>query len=305
VAVGGGDVQARFVAFLNAAGITVDDRVMSIVSRSSNLSSRVAMLGTPEDAVDLYRGAQSVPQSETRERVRRDRGITIDGDMLLPGIQNAEFFHAFDENYVPRVVKVPRGAGSAKLECALWNDVSDHVIPGAVFLVPVQFLGLGYSALNGGRGCDTHGVLMPLYSGTLARIPTPAGEDYAMKVIERIEPTLRFLNQRGWLHGDVKLSNIFLDYEGSAWLGDFGTSVLFAAGDFSGGTPSFQCESVGALEEPLRFDLIGLAVSVLGLLGLLKSSKASMEGWSIDVLKSSTLRISNSMLKAKVTSLLV
>ena len=261
------------------------------------------MLRTVEDAVDLYRGAQSVPQSETRERMRRDHGIAIDGDMLMSGVQNATFYHAF-ENYVPRVVKVPKGVGSAKSECALWKDVSGHVVPG-VFLVPVRLLVLGYGTIQGRGGCDTSGVLMPLYSGTLARIPTPADEDYATIVIERIEPTLRFLNQRGWMHGDVKPSNIFLDYEGSAWLGDFGSSVLLTAAEgFSGGTPSFQCEHFEALEDPLRFDLIGLAVSVLVLLGLIKPPKTSFEGWSLEVLKNSTLRISDPVLKAKLVSLL-
>ena len=78
---------------------------------------------------------------------------------------------------------------------------------------------------------------------------------------------------RGWLHGDVKLSNIFLDYSGDAWLGDpFGSSVrlIEIRCSFTGGTPTFQCGDVLVKREPLRFDLIGLAMSVLVLLWLLQ-----------------------------------
>jgi eukaryotic-like serine/threonine-protein kinase len=61
-----------------------------------------------------------------------------------------------------------------------------------------------------------------------------------MRVLDRIEPSLRFIHAGGWLHGDVKPSNIFIDVEGGLWLGDFGSSVKH--GDirarFGGGTPA-------------------------------------------------------------------
>ena len=77
---------------------------------------------------------------------------------------------------------------------------------------------------------------------------------------------------RGWLHGDVKPSNIFLDYSGDAWLGDFGSSLwlIEIRCSFTGGTPTFQCGDVLVKREQLRFVLISLATSVLVLLWLLQ-----------------------------------
>jgi serine/threonine protein kinase len=180
---------------------------------------------------------------------------------------------------------VPSHAGAAAAECALWKDVGPFALPAGAFLVPVELLSLSHGAMHEARSGPgrsdltplREGVLMPAYAGTLSNVPTPADAAYVARVVARLELTLRFLHARGWLHGDVKPSNVFLDFAGDAWLGDFGTSIptaAAAAGDFAGGTAAYQSEDVDVTREPLRFDLIGLAAAALELLGLLKPASA-------------------------------
>jgi len=254
-----------------------------------------------------------VPRTETRARVLRDLNVVIDGDMAVPGASLALFFHAF-EDYVPSVLKVPAGGSEAAArECALWLNVKDDVRHG-VFLTPVRLVPLSGDATHAvhirpGESETTKlaaGILMPAYAGTLARVPSPADARYAARIIGRVEPALRFLHSRGWLHGDVKPSNIFLDYGGDHWLGDYGSSVRLTniGRDFTGGTPTFQCGDIAAAREPLRFDLVGLATSVLVMLGLLDITAAPYDGWPLSALIAAVERVVDARLRAHITALI-
>ena len=269
---GSGSPRARFHALLSEAGVTVDDRIMSTIARKGSLSSRVMLIQSVPDALELYEAASRVPRTETRARVQRELNVTIDGSMAIPGVSTALFFHAF-QGCVPRVLKVPAGAGAAARECAMWLAVKDDV-PEGIFLAPVQLLPLSRDSahvVHISPGVEeatplSAGILMPAYAATLGAVPPPADAQYAARVIGRAEPALRFLHSRGWLHGDVKPSNIFLDHFGESWLGDYGSSVqlIDIERKFTGGTLAFQCSDVLAAHEPLRFDLIVLAVSSIG-----------------------------------------
>ena len=85
-----------------------------------------------------------------------------------------------------------------------------------------------------------------------------------LELASRLAPTLRFLHTGGWLHGDVKPCNNFLDYSGDAWLGDYGSSMPLGLVEsrYTGGTPAYQCSDLMAAREPLRFYLAGLAISL-------------------------------------------
>jgi hypothetical protein len=312
-AAGGSSPRERFRALLNSAGVEVDDRVMSTIAGSGTLSARVAMTSTVDEACALYSAASAVPHTATRATVQRERGVTIDGEFLVSGVQTALFLRAF-EHYVPRVLKVPLRAGAAAAECALWKDVSPHAPPDA-FLVPVALIALSHGAVHEARSGPgrsdvmplREGVLMPAYAGTLADVPKPADAAYVARVVARLEPTLRFLHARGWLHGDVKPGNIFLDFAGDSWLGDFGSSTPIAAaaqGEVAGGTPAYQSEDVSAAHEPLRFDLVGLAAAALELLGLIAPTSAPWSGWPRGALAAAAARIDDATLRVRIGALL-
>jgi len=239
----------------------------------------------------------------------------VDGDMAVPGANTALFFHAF-KGRVPHVLKVPSGsADKAANECELYAQVAAHPIPPGVFLVPVEPLDMRSGSrheAHGAPGQPSHetplrrGILMPAYAGTLLRFPVPMSADVALDVVSRLAPTLRFLHTLGWLHGDVKPGNIFLDYSGDAWLGDYGSSTPLGLIDsqYSGGTPAYQCCELKAQREPLRCDLAGLAISLLVQLGLLRLENAGYMGWPSAALQAALARMEDSQLRQELATLL-
>lgn len=285
---------------------------MSSIARSGLLASRVTVVSSVDEALQLYEDASRVPRTETRAAAR-EQGVIIDGDMPVPGAQTAQFFHAFKRN-IPHVFKVPANPRKVEQECALWLDVREAAYGATgVFLVPVEHLalrsgsqhivhtGAGHPDITPLRG----GILMPAYAGTVARFPPPIDSGYALNVIDRMKTTLDFIHGRGWLHGDIKPSNIFLDYNGETWLGDYGTSITVAdVANFTGGTPVFQCEEVHPADGIARFDLTGLAISVLVLLGLLDVMQAPMSGWPRGALDAALERVESAPLRTRLASLM-
>ena len=194
-----------------------------------------------------------------------------------------------------------------------------------VFLVPVRHL-----ALRGDHLVPqtteapaqsillTGGILMPFYSCTLAdwsdaiasRKPgtslLESDITFVAETISRMASTLRFLHTHGWLHGDVKPSNIFLDNEGKAWLGDYGSSWLMAeAPTDMTGTPAFTCpcQEIPALRGGV-FDLVGLAICMLSVLGFLDPNAAAMSGWQMTEVHAALQRVTPERIKLSLVQLL-
>ena len=268
-----------------------------------------------DDALALYQAAEATPRTSTRALLRREQDVIVDGDMAVPGAQTALFFHAF-KGKVPHVLKVPCGsAEKAANECVLYAEVAARPIPQDVFLVPVELLDMCSGSIHeahGAPGQPSHvtplrrGILMPAYAGTLSRYPVPMSAAVALEVASRLAPTLRFLHASGWLHGDVKPGNIFLDYSGDAWLGDYGSSLPLGLieSQYTGGTPAYQCSDLTAAREPLRFDLAGLAISLLVQLGLLRLSDAAYVGWPSIALQAALARVEDAQLRQVLAVLL-
>lgn len=301
-----GSPRERFCSLLAGAGVRADDLVLAIIARSAGLSYRLLVAGTVEEAVALYKAAEATPRTITRVHLR-ETGVIVDGDMAVPGAQTALFFHAF-KHEVPHVLKVPAGGASkVESECALFADVAPRAPPD-VFLAPVERLEFFHGVQQGER-CDVTplraGILMPAYAGTLLRLPAPMSAAYALKVLARLAPTLRFLHASGWLHGDVKPGNIFLDYSGCAWLGDYGSSVRLAeAARYTGGTPAYQCADIDPAAAPLRFDLAGLAVTLLLQDGALRLEDAGHLGWPMTALQAALARVQSAPLREGLAVLL-
>jgi hypothetical protein len=67
-----------------------------------------------------------------------------------------------------------------------------------------------------------------------------------------------------WIHGDVKSSNIFRDYNGDLWLGDYGSSFeIKNFKDFTGGTLNYQIIDGEYYNNPTYFDKVGLCLTIL------------------------------------------
>ena len=282
----------RFQALLVGAGVVAEPRVLSTIAESAVLSTQATMCTTPDVAVTVYELAAHVLRTRTKARVRREKNIVINGLMLVEGVQSALFFHAF-ESTVPRVLKVPLAQGRAAAECALWQELPSAARASAA-LVPVTYLelvGLHEAAPGSSATALREGILMPHYACTLAQVPAPMDARWALATARRLAAALDTLHAHGWLHGDVKPANIFIDaHTGNAWLGDYGSSVRRAdIGTYSGGTPAFQCADVTVAAAPTFLDRAGLAISILSALGMLGAERVPT-GWPLAALRAAVSR---------------
>ena len=77
-----------------------------------------------------------------------------------------------------------------------------------------------------------YGVLMPRYPGVLSEFTGAhfwANSEVIVKILNQISGAIALLHAKNLVHMDVKASNVFLDGEASAFLGDFGS--MTAMGD--------------------------------------------------------------------------
>ena len=250
----------------------VKESVLSRIVTSPYLCIQAISVTLPEEAYTLYANAENSPQSTTRA-FAMEYGVMIDGQLLFPGRQRALFVRAFENGNVAMVLKIPHEASHVPKECLLYEHVGEDAKRHDIALVPVRNLPLQERSSHcpGTSSPERSlraGILMPNYSYTLHDIPKPISILIATELFNRLSRAIDFLHDRKWLHGDVKSANIFCKDDGHAYLGDYGSSVRYDdLRHFTGGTPRYQCADVNFIEDPRRFDRMGLLLSLLEKLG--------------------------------------
>ena len=252
------------VRFQQLLRMEVPQETMDLIVNNGWTAARLNVISTPAQAEKLYNDAQIFPQEETRANVDNQYGIKIDGQLPVPGAQTALFLRAFEGPTI-NVIKIDHDQSKAKQERDFYEENADAAR--AYSLVPVKLLKLSghYKSKNSPEKVLTYGLLMPFYTHTFDEYPIPYDAAYAFpKLLEAVE----FMHSKGWMHGDIKPSNIFVDFKGNAWLGDYGSSVKFSdVESFSGGTPHYQCR-VDHIKFPKLVDYTGLIISFLAKLGV-------------------------------------
>ena len=126
----------------------------------------------------------------------------------------------------------------------MYDELGADARAAGVHLVPVRLITMRGSHRVGADVTSLNaGILMPAYPVTLALVPRALLLSHGAYMLELLQAAVDFLFARGWVHGDVKPSNIFLSgVDGLPWLGDFGSSVRTAEvrAGFQGGTPHFM-----------------------------------------------------------------
>jgi len=266
----------RMRRLLQGSSFEVDDKVLSCCTQNSWLAARLNCVSTEEDALKLYVDAAAIPQTQTRA-MAKEEGVTIDGPMQFAGAQTASFFRAFENTKHVRVLKVNNVVSKSVSECRLYAALGRNAVECGVALVPVRLLSLDKSSEHQSTRASPPrkmspfvGLLMPCYAHSFDDLPAPIPCNHALEVFRRVIAAIDFIHDHGWLHGDVKPGNIFCDWNGDAWLGDYGSSVpLDALSTFTGGTPKYQCIDVSHLDRARLFDGVGLVLSLLERLGVL------------------------------------
>jgi hypothetical protein len=286
----------RLRTLLVEAGAPVDESLVRRIVTSRALQGSLAFCSTAADVAQFCQAIGAEPQSETRATVLSETGVCIDGDIYVPHRTTALFKWAFD-GAVPCVLKIPSGRlAAAQRECRLYSELGAAAKAGGIALVPVRPLTLR-GAHYAGRDATplSGGILMPSYPLTLAQAPLQVALRQGARILARLEAALDFLAAHGWVHGDVKPSNIFLcGITGDAWLGDFGSSVRIAEAraEFQGGTPSFQVQGVAVEAPGAAFDRAGLVVSLLVAAGMLEAGSRDSLAWPRQVVQAAIARLS-------------
>eukprot|EP00048_Salpingoeca_helianthica_P025141 m.38033 g.38033 ORF g.38033 m.38033 type:complete len:298 (+) comp9911_c0_seq1:173-1066(+) len=284
---------------------------------------RLDILQSSEEAVALYKFAEQ-PHTTTKAAVLRASGVDINESLPFRTAGKSMFFLAFERS-VPRVLKISEGHASAQEECRMFDEVARLAPASQVFLVPVRHLALrGEHTVHDSTDSPaqstllTGGLLMPFYPCTLADwgyalvsrkpkielLETDITFVCEPVTVSRMASTLQFLHAQGWLHGDVKPSNIFLDNEGKGWLGDYGSSWFIAKPrtDLTG-TPAFTCEGIPATRGGV-FDMVGLVISMLSVLGFLDLGAAASTGWKLAEVTTALRRVTCERIKHALAPLL-
>jgi len=271
--------KEKLIKLLAQFGMNIDasSAIVSRITESPWLSSRLLVCSTKEEALLIYESANRIPQSKTRA-IAMKHGFTIDGELHFSGVQTASFFRAFQYIKLPLVLKINREPSKSRSECCLFNELRVEVEAAGVPLVPVQLLELDKKSVHQTKASPERamspflGLLMPSYSHSFNDLPKPISISYALEVFDRIILAIEFIHDRQWMHGDVKSGNIFCDYLGAPWLGDYGSSIKhkFISSGFTGGTPFYQCVDVSPFDSPRLFDGIGLILSLLDKLDVME-----------------------------------
>ena len=243
-------------------------------------------------------GVASVPPGMNRTLDETGRCVRFGWASELLAAVNATWPH-------PQHLLVNAGRSAANLQ-----SFASYICIDPVYCVPVTLVDLSgeHAVLLAGGATDVTplraGILMPRYACTLSNVPQPMDASWALRVLSRMSASLRAVHAAGWVHGDVKPSNIFLDFAGDAWLGDYGSSRRMSdVASYTGGTPAFQCADV-SVEEPARFDRACLAVTMCSAMGVLEPKRAPTVGWPAASLHGALAELAEAPLKAALEELL-
>ena len=291
----------KLIRLLKLTEIDPQEVVLTRIRQSNYLALRLTVLKTDDDAVALYKDAERMPQTSTKVKVMDNEHVHI-GDVLNYTGSQAIFLAAFEEN-VPKVLKIPQHVRKVDDECSFYSVfLSKNENYNDVPLVPVRKLmlhdGSSYKLNHSPEKKVQVGILMPRYSSSLYDNPFPLTDEYALVVGERILLALNCMHECGYLHGDVKPGNVFVDQTGAAWLGDYGSSVTLDAvkAKFTGGTPRYQCAEVESFDDPRLFDFMGLALSLLEKLGVI-TLKSSIPVDNVQIVKDAINKVKEEELR--------
>ena len=200
-------------------------------------------------------------------------GMKVDGTYILPRfreiVSNTAVFKSAwnttidDTNWTPCVIKLSDfrevlTVRSMRLSMTEVNFEQRHLVDVKPWM----------PSLDRARYHGTCGVSMPRYPGVLSEFTHQfilPSSTLILKHIEHISVALETLHSHRWIHMDVKPSNVFLNHQCDAFLGDFGSCTMI--GDVVESlTPGYTIEEIPNAKANPLLDWVGLLLTALHLL---------------------------------------
>lgn len=206
-------IEARlaFKALLLVAGIArPKDEVLERLQATRDSAFLTA--ATPSEAERLYNWAKLLPLSPTRGLFKGQTGVYLNGEHPF----HHALLLAYDAEGRPLAFKpllASDGPEAQAAQAALGDDC----------LAPCTLAKASHS-----DGQDFIGLLMPKYDHSLADVANHVLPQHVVFSRARgLVGAVNHLHSRGYVHMDIKESNIFVDFNGKWILGDFGSAVNF------------------------------------------------------------------------------
>ncbi len=212
--------------------INVDNpSVVSVLQRLAHVD-RFLEVGsvTTELAMRMYESVRDSVSTETKSCISNQIGMKVNG----PVFENAPFiFSAHDSFNCPRLLKilrVPEGANSLSTRIQDMRYEAQSVKFTHPSIVPMEIREISIDGeLAKVANCRV-GVIevlvMPWYSSTLNQHPSNCLDWIAVqgrRLLDALYYLHSFPEADGYVHMDVKATNVFVDHNNLCFLGDFGS----------------------------------------------------------------------------------
>ncbi|KAL9645415.1 hypothetical protein ABK040_002614 [Willaertia magna] len=174
---------------------------------------RLMNITTEKGAIKLYEFVKSLPATTTRAFLEQNYGIKLNGifDPQFPNIISGA------ENGQPVLVKILVGSTKEKeMEVNAIQTLKLERPPQGI--APIKVCQIQREGVN-------YCLLMPHYPRSLSHMYKLLSEKELLQGGKIIKEALTFIHNKGFVHMDVKPSNIFVSTEGQWFLGDFGSCV--------------------------------------------------------------------------------
>ena len=188
------------------------------------------MCATFDQAFALYAEVEMIPRTSTRQLIQLFRDLSIDGVFVKSA--RAVLLLALDRGK-PAILKMVHTKQCAEHEGDVWSRLNlDEASAKEHHLVgPLEFLEIDKALLvseqfrHGDHKSIRWDVLMPKYVCPMT-ICLNCNPEHVLKWCRHIKIALDHMHSVELCHIDLKLDNIFLDYNGDAFLGDYRGSTL-------------------------------------------------------------------------------
>jgi len=252
---------------LKEANISRPDSTVLVRIKMNNAMLRQAMRSV-DDACVIYRSYRYLPKTATRHLITDTLDMKVNG----PAMDNPKILAACDGRGRMCIVKV--------LKCPV-DSLLSHADRGkeiAMEIKAVEILNLEKPTLAFVTASlktltipsedakyfsvgSFHVLVMPTYAATVATSP---GFKTAVLATEgrRILGALAFMHSKNLVHMDVKGHNIFVDYLGNWFLGDFG-SCTFTNNPVTSCSELFYFEKVLGKPALPKYDFYMLMITLL------------------------------------------
>ena len=216
----------RFEQLLREGRINRPDE-STLLKIRKHFSSRMMVVKSADEAVDLYEDAEQLPGTTTRAVIMENSNLKLNGPLDVDHY-GVKIVVGVDPDGKPIIVKILYGASShvtpeveAISNLGLNTLTNIPLVSGELQTISIKDSDSRTMRYSSGI---YHCFIMPYYPTSLARLPA-IPQEAAYKGALRILEALAYVHKCNYVHMDVKPANIFLNMAGEWFLGDFGSCV--------------------------------------------------------------------------------